>query len=85
MKRNKTSDDRKEATELTTVIVKLETISRDTSEIKSELRNVKNEMGELRERVTISEQVGKSLHRRVDSIEETVEKLMMNAKNSKSE
>ena len=70
MKRNKETDDKKEAAELTTVIVKLENISNDTKEIKNELRSVRNEVGELRERVIIAEQAAKSLHKRVDTVEE---------------
>lgn len=68
-KKGNKADDQKEATEITTVIVKLENISNDTKEIKNELRNVRNEVGELRERVIIAEQATKSLHRRVDNIE----------------
>lgn len=67
MKRNKSSDDRKEATEMTTVIVKLESISNDTKEIKNELRSVRKEVGDLRERVVIAEQTTKALHSRVDA------------------
>lgn len=83
-KRNRSADDRKEAAELTAVIVKLETIGNDTKEIKNELKNVRNEVGELRERVIIAEQSAKSLHKRVDSFEgrqrdlETVIKKTMN-------
>lgn len=44
LKRNKTSDDKKEATEMTTVIVKLEGISKDTSEIKNDLKSVKEDV-----------------------------------------
>jgi peptidoglycan hydrolase CwlO-like protein len=62
-------EDQKEATEITTVIVKLENISNDTKDIKNELRNVRNEVSDLRERVTIAEQAAKSLHRRVDTLE----------------
>lgn len=78
MKRNKTADDRKEATELTTVIVKLENIGNDTKEIKNELRSVRNEVGELRERVIITEQTAKSLHKRVDGFETRLEHLSEN-------
>lgn len=67
-KGNKT-EDKKEATEITTVIVKLENISNDTKDIKNELRNVRNEVGELRERVIVAEQTAKSLHKRVDCFE----------------
>lgn len=74
-KRNKSADDRKEAAELTTVIVKLENISNDTREIKNELRSVRDEVGGLRERVIITEQSAKSLHKRVDSHEERLRDL----------
>lgn len=68
-KKGNKAEDQKEASEITTVIVKLENISNDTKEIKNELRNVRNEVGDLRERVTIAEQAAKSLHHRVDAIE----------------
>lgn len=67
------ADDQKEAIEITTVIVKLENISKDTTDIKNELRNIRNEVGELRERVIIAEQTAKSLHKRVDGIENRIE------------
>lgn len=68
-KKGNKAENQKEATEITTVIVKLENIGNDTKEIKNELRNVRNEVGDLRERVIIAEQTTKSLHRRVDGIE----------------
>ena len=68
-KKGNKAEDQKEATEITTVIVKLENISNDTKEIKNELRNIRNEVGELRERVIVAEQTTKSLHKRVDSME----------------
>lgn len=68
-KKGNKADNQKEAAEITTVIVKLENISNDTKEIKNELRNVRNEVGELRERVIIAEQAAKSLHKRVDNLE----------------
>lgn len=74
MKRNKEHDDKKESAELTTVIVKLENINSDTKDIKNELRSIRTEVGDLRERVTIAEQAAKSLHKRVDKIEERLDK-----------
>lgn len=68
-KKNNKTDDQKEAAEITTVIVKLENISNDTKDIKNELRNIRTEVGELRERVIIAEQTAKSLHKRVDGLE----------------
>jgi hypothetical protein len=47
MKRSQKTDDKKEATELTTVIVKLENISTGISEIKNELGNIKIDVKEL--------------------------------------
>jgi peptidoglycan hydrolase CwlO-like protein len=69
MKRNKTADDKKDATELTTVIVKLENIGSDTKDIKNEMRSIRNEVGELRDRVIVTEQSLKSFHKRVDNFE----------------
>ena len=74
MRRNKAADDRKEATEMTTVIVKLENISTDTMEIKSELRSVKGDIQGLRERLAIAEQTTKTLHNRLDKFEERLDK-----------
>lgn len=68
-KRAKTTDDRKDATEMTTVIVKLEAIGNDTKEIKNELKSVRKEVGDLRERVIVAEQTAKALHDRVDKQE----------------
>lgn len=68
-KKNNKSD----ATEITSVIVKLETISNDTKDIKNELRNIRAEVGELRERVIIAEQTTKSLHKRVDNFEKRLD------------
>lgn len=39
LRRNKTKDDKAEASEITTVIIKLENISKDLVEIKQEFRN----------------------------------------------
>lgn len=78
LKKGNKAEEQKEATEITTVIVKLENIHNATTEIKNELRNIRNEVGELRERVIVAEQTSKSLHRRVD----TIENRFCNAQNS---
>ena len=75
MKRNREADERKSTTEMTTVIVKLENIGKDTSEIKNELRSVKEDVQGLRERVAIGEQSCKSLHKRVDGFEDRLKSL----------
>lgn len=68
MKRNRTSDDKKDATQLTTVIVKLENISAGISDIKSDMRNVKDEVKEMRERLIKVEDSAKNAHRRIDEL-----------------
>lgn len=68
MKRDRTADDKKDATQLTTVIVKLENISAGISDIKSDMRNVKDEVKEVRERLIKVEDSAKSAHRRIDEL-----------------
>lgn len=68
-RRNTSADDKKQSAEMTTVIVKLENINTGINEIKADVRNVKNEVQELRERIVVVEQSAKSLHKRVDDIE----------------
>lgn len=69
IRRNHTADDRKEASEMTTLIVKLETINNGVNEIKSDMRNMKNDIQDLRDRLIIVEQSTKAVHHRVDKIE----------------
>ena len=64
LKRN----DKKDTAQLTTVIVKLENIGDGVSEIKSDMKNVKGEVQELRERLVAVEQSAKSAHHRLDGI-----------------
>lgn len=69
LKRNKSNDDKKDATEMTTVIVKLENIGTGIAEIKSEMTNVKNDLKESRERIIKVEESAKQAHKRLDSFE----------------
>ena len=75
LRRNNKADDRKDATEMTSVIVKLENIKDDTNEIKGEVKNLRGEVGGLRERVIVAEQTVKALHKRVDNFESRLDKL----------
>ena len=68
MKRNRTADDKNEATQLTTVIVKLENISAGISDIKSDMRNVKDEVKDMRDRLIKVEESCKSAHHRIDEL-----------------
>ena len=68
IRRNQKIDDKKDATEMTTVIVKLENISNGITEIKSEINNVKNDIKEDRERIIRVEESVKQAHKRIDEI-----------------
>lgn len=68
IRRNRSKDDKKDAVEMTTVIVKLENISNGISDIKIDMKNMGNEVRELRDRVIKAEDSAKSAHRRIDEI-----------------
>lgn len=58
MRRNNKCDDTKDATQLTTVIVKLENIGDGVTEIKSDLKSVKDEIKEFRDwKATATQQI----------------------------
>lgn len=65
--RNST-EDRQEASQITTLIVKLENINDGINEIKSDMKSVRTDMQELRDRVVIVEQSTKSAHHRLDDL-----------------
>ena len=69
MRRDRSSDDRNEATQLTTVIVKLENIGNGIAELKSKLNNFEIEIREARERIVIVEESTKAAHKRMDNCE----------------
>ena len=65
LRRNNKADDKNDATQLTTVIVKLENIGNDVSEIKSDMRNVKEDMKDINVRLVKMEQQVKVLNKTV--------------------
>jgi peptidoglycan hydrolase CwlO-like protein len=69
LKRNEEKDAREEAAQMTTVIVKLETISNGVFEIKSELTAVKEDVKENGERLIRCEESVKQAHKRIDTCE----------------
>lgn len=69
LKRNQKADDKNEASQLTTVIVKLENIGNGITEIKGEMSNVKNDIKESRERIIKVEESAKQAHKRMDTCE----------------
>ena len=66
MKRNQRTDNVQEASQMTTVIVKLENIGDGITEIKTDMRSVKDEIRDLRDRLIKVEQSTKDAHRRID-------------------
>ena len=69
IKRSNASDNRQEAANLTTLIVKLENISDGVNEIKSDMRSMKSDIQDLRDRLIRVEQSDKSAHHRLDNLE----------------
>lgn len=69
IKRSNANDNRQEAANLTTLIVKLENISDGVNEIKSDMRNMKSDIQDLRDRLIRVEQSDKSAHHRLDTLE----------------
>lgn len=65
MKRNNKSDTANDTAQLTTVIVKLENISKDTGEIKTDIRGVKADLRNLSDRLIKCEQQIKVLNNAV--------------------
>jgi outer membrane murein-binding lipoprotein Lpp len=67
-RRNDRTDAQKEGADMTTVVVKLETISSGVNEIKSDLRNVRDDVNATRERLIVCEQSTKQAHKRLDEM-----------------
>ena len=68
IKRAEKQENKSEATQITAVIVKLETIGEGVNEIKADMRNIKNDIYEIRERLTKVEESSKSAHHRIDEM-----------------
>ena len=69
LQRARNKDASEDAATLTTVIVKLESISQGVSEIKSDLCSVKSDIRESRERIIKTEESLKQAHKRIDMLE----------------
>lgn len=66
--RNLKLDTKSDQTELTTVIVKLETINENIKEVRNDMKDVKNDIDKIRERLIAVEQSVKSAHKRIDGL-----------------
>lgn len=70
--RNIKGDTKTDAGQLTTLIVKLETIGDDTKEIKNDIKDVKSDMDRMKEKLTLTEASTKSAHKRIDYLQSLV-------------
>ena len=68
LKRTEKKETAEDTAKQTTVIVKLENISHGISEIKQEMKSVKVDVQNLRERLIVVEQSVKSAHHRLDGL-----------------
>jgi uncharacterized protein YpmB len=75
-KRSQNSEAKSEATQLTTVIVKLETIGNGIAEIKNEISSIKKDSKEDHERIIKLEESTKSAHKRLDICEKYCKRYM---------
>ena len=69
LRKDHEQSDRRAASETTTLIVKLENINNGVNEIKSDMRNMRDDIQDLRDRLIIVEQSTKSAHHRIDTFE----------------
>ena len=69
-KRSARAEHKRDASELTMVIVKLEDISAGISEIKGDIKNVKSDVKDLTERLIVAEQQIKGAKNRLDHMQQ---------------
>ena len=69
-KRSARAEHKRDASELTMVIVKLEDISSGISEIKSDINGVKGDVKDITERLIVAEQQIKGAKSRLDQIQQ---------------
>ena len=62
-------NDRESASQITTLIVKLENIADGINEIKADMRSMKTDVDDMRERLIKVEQSVKIAHKRIDTLE----------------
>ena len=74
IKRNNRKDTETETTQLTTMIVKLESIDKGVEEIKTDIRGIKTDMKDMQERLVKVEESTKQAHKRIDTLEPIIRK-----------
>lgn len=71
--RNKTQDDKTDATQLTTISIKLDNIDNTVRDIKADFKSTRADMQDARERILLLEQEYKTLTTNVIKLEKTLE------------
>lgn len=69
-RRNQKNDDQKQASETTGIQIDLKNINNGVNEIKAEMRSIRDENKESRERLILVEASAKQAHKRIDSLEQ---------------
>ena len=68
MRRNQKADDKREQSDMTTVIVKLESISSDTNEIKNDIKSLKSDVRHNSENIVRLDESLKSAWKRINEL-----------------
>ena len=74
MRRNQKADDRREQSDMTTVIVKLESIRVDTNEIKNDIKSLKSDVRHNSEDIIRMDESLKSAWKRINELANTIDK-----------
>lgn len=74
VKQSQKSEDRREQSDMTTVIVKLESISTDTNEIKNDIKSLKSDVRHNSENIIRIDESLKSAWKRINELAQEKEK-----------
>lgn len=66
--RNSKADTKKDAGEMTEIMVKLNVIDENVKEVKSDMKDNRADMDRIKERLIIVEESTKSAHKRIDGL-----------------
>lgn len=64
--------EKEDTSQITTVLIKLEGIASNVTEIKSDVKETRSDVQDLRERMALNEASVKSAHKRIDAMERKV-------------
>ena len=71
--RNKEQDDKADATQLTSISIKLDNIDNTVRDIKADFKSTREDMRDARERILLLEQEYKNTNEKVIKLEKTLE------------